>query len=110
METIDLKKLKEIVGKSSKVVSWYAHPWEGQVRGPWHRWFICQKGDDDSPESIATVEDDVIFATASMNSLSALLLIIEKMKNCENCKHDEDAVNYCGVYHCRDKDKWELKD
>ncbi len=42
---------------------------------------------------------------------------IEKMKNCENCKHKKDEVGKCELLMyslnaclCKNKDDWELKE
>ena len=76
-----LKELEELEKNSSRVVAWYSHGDEdGTIRGPWHRWFKCQEGDNGRPDSIGTVKEDCDYAAAAMNSLPALLQIIKTQR------------------------------
>jgi len=68
-----LKELKRVCHRSSRVNAWYDYGSEGSVRGPWNRWFLCQKGSDDAPESVASVKDDVTFASKAMNHFENLI-------------------------------------
>ncbi len=66
----ELNRLGEIAAKSTDVVYWYTHESQGQVRGPHNRWFQCTGGDD---RYTASIEEDIYFAAAAMNSLKPLL-------------------------------------
>ena len=92
---IDLKKLRELASKATKVVGWYPHSYSPtrpaesyahQVRGPFFRWFLLQEGDDQSSlfpgnaGSLAPPEDDVNYCAAAMNSVPALLDEIERLQ------------------------------
>lgn len=78
----NLKKLKELCEKTTKVVGWYPHPYDGQgqVRGPFHRWFLLQPGDDTPNKYLADHEDDINYCAAAMNSLPHLLERIEQLE------------------------------
>lgn len=78
-------KRKEIAGRATKVVGWYAHtstadtaaPGYATVRGPFTRWFRCNEVPDRYKEHVASVGDDVIFCADSMNSAEKYAEIVE---------------------------------
>lgn len=76
----ELRRLRELTDKSTRVVGWYAHSYSGEVRGPYHRWFKCT-GNEDKKYPTAEIEDDVKYAAAAMTSLPALLDHIDKLNN-----------------------------
>ena len=78
-ETIRL--LRDKANKSSKVVGWYPHGYDGTVRGPFGRWFTCTGGKNNGkqPKSIADIADDVEFAAVAMNHLVPLLNEVERL-------------------------------
>ena len=82
MSRDELEELKKVANKSTRVVGWYAHPYEGEVRGPFGRWFTCTGGENAGvqPESVADISDDCKFAAAAMNNLVPLLEHIEKLE------------------------------
>lgn len=73
------EELREIASKSTNVVAWYSRPYEGQVRGPFGRWFSLDGGDNGMgdpikyPTPVAPIGDDCDFAAAAMNNLVPLL-------------------------------------
>lgn len=69
---IGIDKLKELYAKSTHAVSWYAHNTE--VRGPFHRWFIVEKGDEQGNKgALADQWDDAAYCAAAMNSVPHLI-------------------------------------
>lgn len=91
-----LDYLKELCGKSTQVVGWYAHsqhdgyhPGKASVRGPFGRWFMVDgatKGQQ-GYEYVADLYDDAKFAAVAMNYLPALLeLLDEKDKEIKKLK------------------------
>lgn len=75
----DIRRLKKLCSKSTKVVGWYPHGHEGTVRGPFNRWFTCSEGSKHHQQNIASVNDEVEFAAAAMNNLKPLLNIMEQL-------------------------------
>lgn len=71
--------MKAVGEKSTKVVQWYAHPIEGQIRGPFMRWFRCSEVYPEYAKRVASVEDDVTFAAAAMNNFLKLIAMNEKL-------------------------------
>jgi len=71
-------ELRELAGKSTRVVAWYGH--EKEVRGPFYRWFECSKVDPKYEHHVASQRDDCAFAAASMNNLVALLDEIDRLE------------------------------
>ena len=82
----EIKRLKDICNKASKVVTWYDYGDEdGTVRGPWCRWFKCEEGVvKNRPDSVSDVADDVTFAAEAMNNFLPILLELEKHKHGSN--------------------------
>ena len=72
-----LEKWKEISKKSTRVVGWYPHAHEGEVRGPFHRWFTCTGGEN-YPDSVASIEDDVEYAALALTHFKD---IIQELRN-----------------------------
>lgn len=75
----ELKMLRELASKATKVVAWYPHgPGdqcamnEATVRGPFHRWMVV-RGGDHYPTFVSHPEDDANFCAAAMNNLVPLL-------------------------------------
>lgn len=99
-----IKLLKEIISKSTKVNSWYAHrscedcgPNEATVRGPFGRWLIVVGGQD--PHT-ASVEDDAKYCAAAMNWLPALItendsLLSENERLRAQLELAKDALKNC---------------
>jgi hypothetical protein len=78
-----LDRLREIANKSSHMVAWYPHRYEGQVRGGFCRWFECTEGggwDKSKASPIADVADDVEYCAAAMNHMPALLDYIDQLR------------------------------
>lgn len=76
-----LEKLDALIAeteKATKVNKWYSHPWEGTVRGPFHRWFTCAPVDERYQKHVASVADDTEFAAAAMNNYPAALRALKK--------------------------------
>lgn len=79
-----LDELKELIKKSTKVVNWYAHGYDGQegfsasVRGPFNRWFKVSTVSEDYKKDVAYAGDDAEYCAAAMNSLPFLVDRIEK--------------------------------
>lgn len=85
MTKAERQVLRDLAQKSTPVVSWYPHPYEGQIRGPWNRWFTisgdpAQYKKRDGVLTPASYEDDVNFAAAAMNNMVALLDEIERLE------------------------------
>lgn len=76
----ELRRLKKVAEKSSNMVSWYAHPYDGTIRGGWCRWFRCEEGVKDSPENIASVFDDTNFCAEALNNFLPMIKTIEKLQ------------------------------
>lgn len=74
----ELKELRDIASKSTRVVNWYPHYEE--VRGPYRRWFTCTEVSDDSKKHVASKSDDCRFAAAAMNNPVPLLDLIEEQQ------------------------------
>lgn len=74
----DLDYLKEVCAKSTNVVGWYAHGYDGTVRGPFCRWFTCSEVSPEYRKHVADVSDEVEFAAAAMTSLPFLLKLIDE--------------------------------
>lgn len=64
----------------TRTVGWYPHNYPGEVRGPFFRWFILQKGDDQGQNCLAPVEDDVKYCAMAMNSIPSLMYEIECLR------------------------------
>lgn len=85
------KVLKE-AEKSTRVVSWYAHPKE--VRGPFHRWFTCSDVSQEYRKDVAEIEDDCRFSATAMNSAERLAKAVIVLS---------DALCFIA---CNDKEKY----
>lgn len=73
-----LTELKELCKKATQVVGWYPHGYDGTVRGPFCRWFHCDEVSPEHRKYVGEVADDVRFAAAAMNSLPALLELLDQ--------------------------------
>lgn len=86
MTNEQLKELRDLASKSTRVVAWYPHGRgnqcglnEATVRGPCFRWFRVVGGEDYATR-VADVEDDAKFAAAAMNNLVPLLDEIDALR------------------------------
>lgn len=84
----ELNMLRELKAKSTQVNGWYHysvgdgyHPGFASVRGPYHRWFLVQAGDDQGHGGLASQDDDAKFAAAAMNNLPQLVDDVVTLKN-----------------------------
>ena len=73
-----LTKLKELCKKSTQVVGWYAHGYDRTVRGPFCRWFTCSEVSPEYQKHVASVYDEVEYCAAAMNSMPALLELLDQ--------------------------------
>lgn len=79
-----LTQWEEIIKKSTKAVLWYPHTYDGTIRGPFNRWFRCERGDDQSDKYppnkglISSIECDVEFAALAMNNFQKLIDTVRK--------------------------------
>jgi hypothetical protein len=73
----DLKKLREILDKSTPVVAWYAHEYDNTVRGPWNRWFKIDGPTEPEVQNgrvcRASAENDVKYAAMALTEFPRLL-------------------------------------
>lgn len=76
----ELERLKQIAAASTKVNGWYAHPHEGQVRGPFNRWFQVSDVDPQYAKNVAYKGDDARFAAEAMNNMLKLIECIEDLR------------------------------
>lgn len=99
-----LEKAKGLKERSTRVVSWYAHsqhdgyrPGFATVRGPFFRWFLVEKGDDQGNNCLADQEDDAKYAAFAMNALPLLVEICGRQREAL-----ERAKGMCdtGRAHC----------
>ncbi len=74
----ELEILKELCGKATQVVGWYAH--YKQVRGPFCRWFEITEVADQYKQHVGTIRDDLNYCAAAMNELPRLIAEIERLK------------------------------
>lgn len=81
-ESIDyiIDLIRKTYVKSTSVVGWYSHRFEGEVRGPFHRWIVPRKVHKDHEHNVADVADEVEYIAAAMNYAPNLVLEIEKLK------------------------------
>jgi hypothetical protein len=96
-EKLDINKLKELMKNSTNVVNWYPYMETNgaTVRGPWSRWFRVDDVDY-GKEHVSSALDDAKYAAAAMNSMPALLALLDDLgefvKAYENQKGlDNDA-------------------
>lgn len=75
----DLQMLKELEKKSTQVVGWYAD-YDGQVRGPFNRWFNVTEVAPEYQKYCGSAADDAKFAAAAMNYLPKLIERIEQLE------------------------------
>ena len=76
-----IKNLKEALAKSTNVVSWYAHSYTNEVRGPWNRWFTCSKNEQEVLDGhVADAGYDCEYAAAAMNGVPELIKEYEELK------------------------------
>ncbi len=61
----DMETLEKLHAKSTKVVAWYAHPYE--VRGPYGRWFTVSNVAFAYENMVASTADDAAYAAHAMN-------------------------------------------
>lgn len=55
-------------GEKATPATWYSHPWEGQVRGPYNRWFQVVGPPDRHPNGYhASASEDVDYFTVAAN-------------------------------------------
>lgn len=91
-----LDRIQARCEKATQVVRWYAHPYEGQVRGPFFRWFQCQEGSPTHQKNVSSVEDDVEFAAMAMNEVPELLkrlrLAISSLRSECRCSPREPGI------------------
>lgn len=73
-----LDSLREIAGKSTRVVSWYAY--HKEVRGPHNRWFTCSDVSGSNTQHVSSIKDDCMFAAAAMNNFVALLDLVDEQQ------------------------------
>ena len=81
--------LLEKGAKSSNMVAWYPHKYDtqmghegvaGSVRGGWCRWFHCQVGSENQPDSIASPEDDVEYAANALTYFYAMTKLAVRLQ------------------------------
>ena len=81
-----IARVKRLSEEATPVVAWYPHPWEGQVRGPWNRWFQIIGPEEEHRVSEgphkgtlvrASREADVAYAAAAMTYLPRLAKMVE---------------------------------
>jgi hypothetical protein len=109
--TDEVKALRRVAAKSTRVVAWYAHPEE--VRGPFGRWFRCSGGDNGMgdpvkyPVPVSHASDDCKFAAAAMNNLVPLLdsidVLRERAQTAEALLMDIRCVQYLGEPRVRER-------
>jgi hypothetical protein len=96
--TDEVKALRRVAAKSTRVVAWYAHPEE--VRGPFGRWFRCSV-------PVSHASDDCKFAAAAMNNLVPLLdsidVLRERAQTAEALLMDIRCVQYLGEPRVRER-------
>lgn len=81
----EIKELRELADRSTKVNSWYAHsqyenPEGATVRGPYNRWFVIKEVPEIYKKHVADSYDDAKFAAEAMNNLSKLLDTIDRLQ------------------------------
>lgn len=67
--------------KSTKVVGWYAHPYAGEVRGPFNRWLTVSNVPDKYKKDVAEKSDDTLFASNAMNLAPKLAIELVKSQS-----------------------------
>lgn len=75
----EIEGLRRLCKESTRVVSWYAHPYDATVRGPFCRWFTCSEVAEQYRHNVASPSQDVHFAAAAMNALPKLLDEVERL-------------------------------
>lgn len=85
-----LEQLRDLCDKSTRVNAWYPHSqYDGyhsgkaSIRGPFGRWLLVEGGESGAPggklgSGVADLYDDAKFAAAAMNSMPALLDLIDE--------------------------------
>lgn len=80
-----ISSVRKRLDKSTPVVSWYAHPYEGQIRGPYNRWF---KLDGPAEEIVqnsrvvrASAEYDIEMFAHAPQDLKTALQVIELLQD-----------------------------
>ncbi len=76
----ELEELKVLHAASTKVNQWYPHPYDGTIRGPFHRWLTVSEVDAQYAKNVAFRGDDVKYAAAAMNMLPKLIECIEDLR------------------------------
>lgn len=74
------KLLRDSLARSTNVVGWWPHGYDGTVRGPFFRWFKCAEVSPEYEKNVASVEDDTEYCAMSMNAVPILLNEIDALR------------------------------
>lgn len=95
-----IKEDREIRAKSSQVVAWYPHRFDGTIRGPFNRWLTVSEVREEYKNNVASVGDDVEFFAHAANTwerknrqLEIALHALQEIYEGETGRHEWNIVD-----------------